>query len=61
MNLPPHAIEALIDIKKELLSREAPAPEPEKPKEEAHQPAQVMRHAKTKAGGWQRYCQRGSW
>lgn len=61
MSLSPKQIQLLVDIKKEMLSREAPsAPEPQPPKKkETHTPK--MRHARVKSRAFQRYCQRGRW
>ena len=56
MSLPAKALQVLADLKRELLSREAPPPEP--PKKEK-KPTQVMRHARHRSEGFQRYCRQG--
>jgi hypothetical protein len=73
MNLPPKALKALVDLKRELLSREAPtsldatspAPGSEKGKvalevRAADQESRVrMRHARRRGTAFQGMCQRG--
>jgi hypothetical protein len=65
MSLPAKSMQVLIDLQKKLLSRELPttpvaaaAEAPEKPKRE-RKPTQVMRNARVRCPGWQRFCQRG--
>lgn len=62
MSLPAKALNALLVIKQELLSREV-APEsatPDPPKREK-KPTQIMRHARLRGIGYQRYKQRKDW
>jgi hypothetical protein len=61
MTLPPKALQVLADLKKELLSKqEASVPMPTVPDKPKREPKpQTMRHARVKAGPWQKYCQHG--
>jgi hypothetical protein len=74
VNLSPRALQVLIDLKSELLSRET-QPEvaetpchvageevvSEEPKEKEEKPTQFMRHARLHGESWQKYHRRGGW
>jgi len=63
MELNPRTLQVLADLKKDLLSREAPAPEPEKPREEKEEKSLTFppRHARTRNCGFQHYMRTGGW
>jgi hypothetical protein len=60
MNLPPLALQALADLKRELLSRDDPAPardDPRPMREEKPRKSHVMRRARMRSYHFQRACQ----
>jgi hypothetical protein len=74
VNLSPKSLQALIDLKTELLSRLVPKTEQQtdistfhknlktevaEPPKKEKKPTTLMRHARTVAPAWQGFCRRG--
>jgi hypothetical protein len=66
VTLPPKALQALVDLKAQLLSHEAKPIEEIKvelpePKKREKKPTTFMRHARLRGESWQRYKRQGGW
>ena len=62
MNLPERAIQALVDLKRELLSlEEAKQEKPLREEPERRTPERRMRHARSRNFAFQRMCRSSHW